>query len=407
MHGQQLSRNQSTSPQHWRVSFASITFLLAISIPSISLCGCKPTVSTPPARAIAPPSSQLPSQELSDFEYRGRVVRAADVNSNKLQAWKNEGWNSIVLELVDDGPQEELIQAAKLIEKFEMRLEYFIEVARSPKLAESQPQLMASLQGHQEWRRLYPDFPELEPGHVVKTWPWVPIVYRGAFDAQLKRLETLMASLPTPNRIWLHDLQGGPSCCGCGHPLCRWTGDYGPIHTAELMGDDAASQFVKNVQTKFPTSDVVPIWTIECEEEDQHDVCGGVGCYNGICWKAWNKQLTPLANSTDLVGVSCFYKEYGRDLPRYHTPAGWIRFAIEGFETMRRKHEATGLPPNRLVAVLQGWEVSQDEVDAQIDAAQAAKTHGILLVVSKQDQSWRPKSLKVSTLKATQDEGGN
>ena len=52
---------------------------------------------------------------------------------------------------------------------------------------------------------------------VVKTYPWVPVLSREGFDAQLARVRKLLDGLPRPAGVFLNDLQAAPSACGCGH----------------------------------------------------------------------------------------------------------------------------------------------------------------------------------------------
>ena len=127
---------------------------------------------------------------------------------------------------------------------------------------------MASLQTHDEWRRFFPDLPSLAANEVAKTYPWVPILSREPFTAQLDRIKRLLASRPKSELVFLNDLQGAPSACGCGNPLCRWTSDYGQKRTTTPLGDDAATLFVNAVKKTVPESAVIPVWTTECEQHD-------------------------------------------------------------------------------------------------------------------------------------------
>lgn len=319
------------------------------------------------------------------------MVDVGDVSASSIAEWKQQDWHQVVLMLDQATDTERIVKACQLIKSAKLEIEYFWEVARCPQLADTHPEWMASLQGHDEWRRLYPEFPAEKPGEVVKTYPWVPICYQESFDSQLDRLKQRLKDLPTPKRVWLHDLQAAPSACGCGHPLCRWTGDYGPIHTAQPYQGSAAADFIDRLTLQLKEIEFIPIWVTECEKADEHEACGGVGCYEGICWNAWTKQLSAIEAQSPVLGVSCFYKAHQRDLPRYGSTAGWIKEAISFFETVPAQKKSSPVAAGRLVAVLQGWSMAPEQVESQISIARAANVRGILLMKAELDQSWQPR----------------
>ena len=327
---------------------------------------------------------------------RAVMLLSSDVTTAELAALKADDSNAVVLRLTglsDDDRQRE-VAAAKRILNADLKLYYWIEIARCPELADAHPEWMASLQGHSEWRRLFDAPPEPDKNsEVVKNYPWVPILYEEAFAAHLQRVRRLLEDKPTATGIFLNDLQGGPSACGCGHHLCRWTADYGPIKTARPTGDDAAARFVKAVSKIAPDSQCVPVWATECEQHDGADdgLCAGVGCFKGICWKAWSKQLGPLEKQSQQIAVLAPFRAFDRDLPLYGKPAGWITFALKSFQTFPVANNARPVPASRLIAVLQGWDVSPPEIDAQIQRAAEAGTSNYVVVRSKIDQSWQPR----------------
>jgi hypothetical protein len=351
--------------------------------------GCDGSTNSATNKTVASPAITKPTTVPTDF--RGIVVRASEATAEAVNSWNNSNWNAIVLEIKDESDTQTVEVAAKQIAAAGLSVEYFFEVARAPQLADEHPEWMASLQGHDEWQRLHPDFPKLTKQQVAKTYPWVPICYEESFAAQLERTKKLIGRLPAPQRVWLHDLQGAPSACGCGHPLCRWTGDYGSIHTAKPLGDSAAADFISAVQKAFPSIEFIPVWATECEEADEHEACGGVGCFNGICWKAWTRQLVPISARCPTLGVSCFYKAHERDLSRYGETAAWIGFALDSFSSVPKKKGTEPVPSQRLVAVIQGWDVSAAEIAAQETVASKSAARGVLLVTTPVEQSWQPR----------------
>ena len=332
--------------------------------------------------------------------YQGILVRSQIVNETSLRDWQKRRL-TVVLALLDEdtGDSATIRAAAEKIKLSGQEPEYWIEIARCEKLATEHPEWMCSLQGHDEWRRLSPDSPAPEKDSIVKTYPWVPILYKEAFVAHRDRVAELLRDLPAAKRIWLNDLQSGPSACGCGHPLCRWAADYGPLKTATESGDDAAARFVGSIRELAPQAEVIPIWTTECEEADKHGACGGVGCFDGICWRAYAKQLRNVDQVAPRIGVQCYYKAFDRDLARYGEPAGWIKFALQTFQDMPPKRDGVAIPANRLVAVLQGWDVTAADEKSQIAQAQQAGANGYLVATFPIEQSWKPQTWKLSELK--------
>lgn len=306
------------------------------------------------------------------------------------------GFNAVVLP-VDDASkssQGDISRAFEVAQRHRFPCHYWIEVARCPMLADKRPELMASLQGHPEWRRFSPQSPEPRDDEVVKTYPWVPIMSREGFDAQFARVTKLLDGLPAPDGLFLNDLQGAPSACGCGHPLCRWTTDYGPKRSTAKLDPDAAAQFVNAVAKTTRAPQVIPVWTTECEAHDKTTLCAGVGCYEGLCWKEFTKQLTPLAERSEPIALLLPFRTFERDLPIYLDRAGWIREALEMMQTQPARHRGRPVPPQRLIAVLQGWDVTHREVLAQIAQVQLAGASGFIVSHVPIDQSWEPRIMK-------------
>ena len=336
----------------------------------------------------------------ADDKLRGVMLSAEQATAAMLRDIGATDANAVVLQLIGvsrEQRQRELA-AARRIQESGSVLYYWIEIARCPELADAHPEWMASLQGHDQWRRLFKDAPQPKKDvEVIKNYPWVPVLYEESFQAHLRRVEQLLDEMPTAKGVFLNDLQGAPSACGCGNPLCRWTADYGPIKTATPVGPDAAAQFVAAVKKLSPESEVIPVWVTECEEHDgaKDGFCAGVGCYKGICWKAWMEQLRPLAKQSERIAVLLPFRELGRDIRLYGDKAGWVRHGLESFQKMPAWHGAEPVPVRRLIAVLQGWDVSQAEIKAQQKHADEAGAEGYIVSRTEIDQTWQPRLYKV------------
>jgi len=330
---------------------------------------------------------------------RAELLTAPAVMPERIAAAQGQGTNAVVVEIsgATDADKARLRRAATLIVESGLRLYYWIEVGRNEELARAHPEWMASLQGHAEWRRFHPDFPQPAGGQVVKNFPWVPIHYRESFAVHLDRVRALLADLPAAEGIFLNDLQGGPSACGCGNTLCRWTADYGSIRTATDYGDRAAADFVEAVEQMTPESKIIPVWVTECEQSDgAHDgPCAGVGCYDGICWRAYCRQLTPLARTADQLGVLLTVRAMERDTAQYEQPAGWITHALATFQTMPPRRGGTPVAADRLIAVIQGWDVPEAFLAAQKLRVRAAGAAGYVVASFPVEQSWQPRIIAV------------
>lgn len=330
--------------------------------------------------------------------FRGALLAADQVTESRLHKLKSKGIGSVAIP-IHQGPVSRAAEklACERIQKAGLALYYWLEVARCPKLADAHPSWMASLQGHSEWRRLFKEPPVPGDGEVVKTYPWVPILNKEPFEGQLSRIKALIQDRPEPAGVFLNDIQGSPSACGCGSHLCRWTSDYGKLRTTTPLGNNAPVDFVVAIQKLLPQADVIPVWATECEEHDgAHDgLCAGVGCFKGICWKAWTEQLMPVVSRSPTLGVLLPYKDFQRDLPIYGRKAGWITHAIRSFETMPALHRQKPVPASQLLAVLQGWNMSQEEVSQQIEVARAAGVTRTLVAYTRIDQDWQPRIVKV------------
>jgi hypothetical protein len=341
----------------------------------------------PPGAAQPPAAPTLKAVMLSPRQ--ATVDRVADAQL--------EGYNTLVLMLEDGIPAADVAAAADRARRAGLDLYYWIEVARNPELARRRPEWMASLQGHPEWRRHFPKAPVPAQNEVVKTFPWVPVLYREAFDAHLRRIEALLKECPPPKGILLNDLQAAPSACGCGNVLCRWTPDYGPIKTATRLPDTAAADFTAAVGKLAPDSEILPVWTTECEEHDQSKAgaCAGVACHPGACWYEYSAQLAPVAKRAGRIGALLLYRALGRAVPRYGREAAWVRSALSSFQEMPPKRKGEAVPAGRLIAVLQGWDVTRAQVRAQVRHAEEAGAAGYVVSLAKIDQGWEPRIVRV------------
>jgi hypothetical protein len=80
---------------------------------------------------------------------------------------------------------------------------------------------------------------------------------------------------------------------------------------------------------------------------------------------------------------------YTADVPHWKSEAAWVEHALRTFETPPQN--GPKVSTSRLIAVLQGWDVSADELKAQISRAEAAGALGIVVAEARIDQGWEPR----------------
>src|SRR5437899_5248056 len=333
----------------------------------------------------------------AESKLRAALLAATQVSSARIQTLKEEHCNAVAL-LLDETDTEKQAAAASQIRSNGLDLYYWIEIGRNPALADAHPEWMASIQTHPEWRRFFTNFPALKTNEVVKNYPWVPVLYQETFPVHLERVRRLLEGKPNPSGIFLNDLQGAPSACGCGHHLCRWTTDYGPIKTATRLPNDAAAKFVAEVRNLAPQATVIPVWTTECEEQDAETFCAGVGCFKGACWREFTAQLTPVAEASETLAALMPYKAFQRDSTNYGATAGWLAQGLNLFATMPLRYEAKPVAAGRIIAVLEGWDATAEEIRSQIEQVQKAGAAGWLVAFVQLEQSWEARVFDAARL---------
>ncbi|PYI81547.1 MAG: hypothetical protein DME26_19835 [Verrucomicrobia bacterium] len=335
-------------------------------------------------------------------KFKAVLLSSAQSNSRELRRFVQAGYNTAVLYLTDEDSRKATKTATERILTTGLDLYYWIEVARNPAMAKTHPEWMASIQTHPEWRRHFPTFPQPATNEVVKNYPWVPVLYQETFEPHRARVADLLRDLPSPKGIFLNDLQGAPSACGCGNSYCRWTTDYGPKLTAARLPNDAAARFVAAVAKLAPQAKIVPVWTTECLEKDGPPgaPCDGVGCFSGKCWREYTAQLMPVADQCDTIGVLLPFHAFEKERTAYGDHAEWQKHALTSFIEIPPKRGGKAIPLNRLIAVLQGWDLTPAQQTLQVKQSEDAGVGGYLLALAKIDQSWEPRLLKVPQFKS-------
>jgi len=330
--------------------------------------------------------------------FQGALLAPADATESRLRALKAGGWTCAALPLGPEPPGAGLLRAAARVRRAGLELGWWIEVGRNPVVASRHPEWIASIQGpHPEWRRRYPNAPVPGEGEVVKAWPWVPVGYKESFHAHLQRISALLGAVPPARWIFLNDLQGPPSACGCGNPLCRWTTDYGPLVSATRLGSDAAARFVVAVVRRSRFARVVPVWTTECREHQMagNQACAGVPCYAGTCWYEWTRQLMPVAAVAPQIGALTLSRTLGQE-ERGRPRLEWLGESLRAFADMPPQRNGRAVETRRVLAVLQAWDANPQDLDLQIRRVRDAGAGGWLAAWTPIRQDWQPRVHQVT-----------
>jgi hypothetical protein len=326
---------------------------------------------------------------------RGISIGPGRVTPELLAGWKAKGVTSVVVRL-DEATKPRWGVTAEVVERAGMTLWPWIEVGRNPAMADAHPGWMAAIGGHHhDWRSRFPDAPKPRAGEVIKAWPWVPIGYAPAFEAHRDRLKALLDGLPGRwAGVFVNDLQAGPSSCGCGNDQCRWALDYGsPSTAARTPGDDAAARIVAELQARHRGKAVVPVWVTECETIDLPDakhstgLCGGVPCAANDCWPRYARHWNPLVKAAEgPIALGLWPATFRRD------PDRWIESDLALFQ--KPPKGGASLPPDRVIAVVQAWDIPATKVDGILRTMQRSGT-GWVLALEPIDQSWKPRAVGI------------
>ena len=88
------------------------------------------------------------------------------------------------------------------------------------------------------------------------------------------------------------------------------------------------------------------------------------------------RTLRPLRN----VGLLSLYKVFARDDPAYGPEAAWTGAILERYHAVESEQQ--------IISVLQGWNVTDGEIDAQIEQVLSHGASGYIVAGEEIDQSW-------------------
>jgi len=113
--------------------------------------------------------------------------------------------------------------------------------------------------------------------------------------------------------------------------------------------------------------------------------CRGIDCSN-VCslhyWPAMVRAFAPRRGGPSAVGLLTPYKLFGRALSLYGSTAAWVQASLTHYHSCE--------PTARLTAVIQGWDVTAEELEAQAAQAIAGHADGLLILEELLEQSYHP-----------------
>jgi hypothetical protein len=223
----------------------------------------------------------------------------------------------------------------------------------------------------------------------------LPLNNREVFDYQVAKVASIGSMLGAGDWICLSNVQNPPAGCGCGNLQCRsWDNSPGEKVAAspyEHKDQFFTSLFIQAVKAKHPRLRITPVICPECEQgvdvgtttspDGMTRYCHSINC-SDPCGSIYYPGLVRALSPLDRVGLLCTYKVLRRDLPLYGKKAAWVAANIARYG----QHGEV----RKLLAVIQGWDVSAEEIEAQLDFVSRSNAGGYILSRLALDNSFWP-----------------
>ena len=321
-----------------------------------------------------------------------------------------QGFDALAITIDDETPGEWIDDVALWTRRDGLRLYLWINVGRNPRLADRHPEWIAGMGAHDDWRRFRHEPPTPGPGQRIGVSPWTPIWYRAVLEDRRAAIRKMVEPHAKDIAgVFLNQVQGAPSACGCGNTQCRWTVDYRMPGGPEKIEGSPSTLLVEGLKKDLPGVEWIPVLVPECEKIDQDDqaehstgLCGTVHCFDGLCWKESTKELEPLFKEVTgplalLLGEDSFSRENRADLiaiggPSSYGPGGWPRNAVRLFAGMFEKEGRAPVSSQRLLAVLEGHDTDAAERRRLLsEVAPLLGVRGVVISAGRFDEDWEPK----------------
>ena len=269
----------------------------------------------------------------------GYLVQVGQIDEELLRQAHADRHNALAIVLDEQTDRQAFAEALRAVRAAGVSPYAWIEIGRDPAAALAHPEWL-NTPWHPEWLAAFPEWRTPE-GMMPALAPWVSVHTRAVFDYALARIASLLEGLRAAGYlqgVFLNDVQGGPTGCGCGNELCRsWDVSPGTkvapspfTHTEDYF----TVRFMDAVVSACLDLQIVPVVCSECEigvtiggivNPDLTAMhCHGVTCGNpcgGIYYPGLIRALTP----QPCVGLLSFYRLFGRDIPLYGSEAPGAR----------------------------------------------------------------------------------
>lgn len=326
----------------------------------------------------------------------GYLVEVTQINTDLLRQACAEQHTVLAIVLHEETDRQAFSAALREVRAVGLLPYAWIEVGRDQRAAAAHPEWL-NTPWHPEWLAAFPDWQTPE-GMMPAVAPWVSVHTRAVFDYALARITRLLAGWSQNEGlqgIFLNDIQGGPTGCGCGNELCRsWDVSPGAkvapspfTHTEDYF----TVRFLEAVTAACEGLHVIPVICSECEigvtiggivNPDLSALhCHGVTCGNP-CGGIYYPGLIRALSSQTCVGLLSFYQLFGRNIPLYGDEAAWCAAILDGYRQQQ--------PDGQVISVLQGWNVDDAAIEAQIVQSRRGGANGQLIALCAIDQSWWP-----------------
>ncbi len=234
--------------------------------------------------------------------------------------------------------REDCADAVRAATAAKLRSDGWYSVARDPQAAEEHPEWMHAPECN-AWLG-----GKARPDHHTLVAPYISINNREAFEYARARLLDRVIENDWCVRLWLSDIQGAPSGCGCGNPSCRsWDNSPGP-KIVEESPYDLPDRFFSE---EFFESAMMAIWDLDrpvqvspvlCPQGGSGVVTGGVEEPDGAAiscrgdlpsaidyWPELLDRFRSWAGSLFVpqLGILLMCDALGKDDPVYGSPRQW------------------------------------------------------------------------------------